>query len=82
MAEIGRRFVRKARAELDAALTAALVDADDKAARAFAAGDAKGALATLTDHAVAAGAAATARWTALWQERSSPLSTDMSVTRP
>lgn len=61
-------LVRKARAELDAALTAALVDADDKAARAFAAGDAKGALATLTDHAVAAGAAATARWTALWQE--------------
>ena len=59
--------VLAARASLDHELEQALAAAETAASKQFAAGDATAAVATLTAHAVAAGAAATSAWTKLWQ---------------
>jgi len=60
--------VLAARKELQARMDAACVLAEDAANVKLAAGDAAGARAVLSAHAVAAGANATATWTQLWQE--------------
>ena len=60
-------LVKEAQRALDSRLLAALDRAEAEASAAFAAGDAARGAALLSEHAVAAGATASAAWRELWQ---------------